>query len=155
MHMENEEDEYVNFTVYISHGEGDLWRKVETYLNADLECDAVNINDDNDSDQTLVERLEAETNYCDFAIIILTAADSKGSARTRLLHELGFCQGKFGWENVLVLKEAGAEEFSNISGIMYEEFSGTNIESTFPRIESEIDGAFDRLDAEAFDSEED
>lgn len=34
----------------------------------------------------------------------------------RYIHEIGLFQGKYGFKNVIVFKEEGVEDFSNISG---------------------------------------
>ena len=48
-----------------------------------------------------------------------------------MIHEIGFFQGKLGFEKVAILKQDGVESFSNIDGIQYIPFSGDNISQTF------------------------
>jgi hypothetical protein len=54
---------------------------------------------------------------------------------------------------VLVLKQKGVEAFTNIAGIVYEEFEGDNIKSTFERIRQELEDLEERIQEE-IDEEE-
>ena len=47
------------------------------------------------------------------------------------MHEIGFFQGKYGFENVVILHEEGVSIPSNIHGLVYVAFSKGNIDSTF------------------------
>lgn len=144
--------------VFISHGGSDLWKDVDRFINKKLELDTVILKEANNRGRTIIEKLEQETENCDFAIIVMTAEDEqKGGelrARQNVIHEIGFCQGAFGRENVLVLKQKGVEEFTNISGIVYEEFIGDSISSTFERIRQELDDLAERIEEEYEHDEE-
>ena len=155
----DDENEELYLTVFISHGRSLLWKDVERFIEKKLGHDVVVLKDQVNRGRTIIEKLEEEVGECDYAVIIMTAEDeqldSQVRARQNVVHEIGFCQGMFGRENVLVLKQAGVEEFTNISGIVYEEFVGDNIASTFERIRDEIDDAIKRFEDEEDESEED
>lgn len=152
-------DEEEEFKIFISHGRSPLWNDVERFVRTQLEVDVVILKDQVNRGRTVIEKLEEETDECHYAIIVMTAEDEQadGSVRARqnVVHEIGFFQGKFGRENVLVLRQESVEEFSNIAGIVYEPFIGNNIQSTFERIRSEIDDALERfLEEEDDDGDE-
>ena len=130
-------------TIFISHGGSHLWKDVARFIEKELDCDTVVLQERPNKGRTVIEKLEEETEDCDFAIIVMTAEDEQhdGSLRARqnVIHEIGFCQGVFGRDRVLVLKQKGVEGFANISGIVYEEFIGDNVKSTFHKVRQEIE----------------
>ena len=158
--MDNELDEEnkEDFCIFISHGKSTLWKDVERYIEKELGFPTVILKEEVNRGRTIIEKLEDETNDCSFAIIIMTAEDeqidNQKRARQNVVHEIGFCQGKFGRENVLVLKGNFVEEFSNISGIVYEPFDDNNIKITFPRIAKELESAFEDFLEEEDDDDE-
>jgi hypothetical protein len=136
--------------IFISHGGSPLWRDVERFIDKKLRFETAILKDANNRGRTIIEKLEQETEDCDYAIIVMTAEDLQENggirARQNVIHEIGYCQGAFGRENVLVLKQNGVEEFSNISGIVYEAFTGDNISATFERIRQELEDLEERLE---------
>jgi predicted nucleotide-binding protein len=137
-------------TIFISHGNSNLWKDVARFIEHELECEALVLQEQPNRGRTIIEKLEEETQRCHFAIIIMTAEDEQldGSYRTRqnIVHEIGFCQGVFGRQCVLVLKQNGVQDFANLSGIVYEEFYGNNIKSTFEKIRIELEALVDEED---------
>ncbi|TGL65949.1 nucleotide-binding protein [Leptospira sarikeiensis] len=146
--MHDEEE----FVVFISHGRSSLWKDLERYINKDLNFATLVLKEEVNRGRTIIEKLEDETEDCHFAIIIMTADDEQKDgglrARQNVIHEIGFCQGRFGRNNVLVLKQNGVEEFTNISGIVYESFSEDNIAITFSRVAKELEDAFEEFNEE-------
>ena len=63
-----------------------------------------------------------------------------------MLEKKQWISRSLGRENVLVLKQSGITPFSNMSGIVYESFTGENIDSTFERIRQELDDCLERLE---------
>jgi predicted nucleotide-binding protein len=61
-------------------------------------------------------------------------------ARQNVIHELGFFQGRYGRDKVILLVEEGVELFSNISGIIYIRFDPNNFGATFESLRLEIVG---------------
>lgn len=136
--------------IFISHGGSHLYKDVDKYIYKNLGIETVILHERPNKGRTVIEKLEDEIENCDFAIIVLTAEDEQadGSIRGRqnVIHEIGFCQGYLGRDRVLVLKQKGVEPFTNISGIVYEEFIGDNIKSTFTKIQQEIEELEEELD---------
>jgi predicted nucleotide-binding protein len=143
----DDEEEYEEFTIFISHGRSNLWKDVERYVEKELEFPVIVLSEEVNRGRTIVEKLEQEIEACHFARIIMTADDIQVDetirARQNVVHEIGYCQGYLGRENVLVLRQDSVSEFSNISGIVYEQFNGENIKTTFPRIAKEIESALE------------
>lgn len=147
----NMEEEIV---VFISHGGSHLWKDVARFIERELSLETVVLQERPNKGRTVITKLQEEASECDFAIIVMTAEDAQEDgtlrARQNVIHEIGFCQGLFGMENVLILKQKGVEGFSNISGIVYEEFAGDNIKSTFEKIRQEIE----ELEEELFEEDD-
>lgn len=145
-HMEEESE----LVVFISHGRSQLWHKVERFINKKLNLDTIELADQTNRGRTIIEKFEEEVDECDYAIVVMTAEDEQKDgelrARENVIHEIGYLQGTLGRENVLVLKQSGITPFSNMSGIVYESFTGENIDSTFERIRQELDDCLERLE---------
>lgn len=137
------------FTVFLSHGRNLIWKEVKRYIERELEINVITLISEINRGRSVLEKLEEETEVCHFAVIIMTAEDEQANgqlrARQNVVHELGFCQGKFGRNNVLVLRQDELEEFSNMFGIIYESFRGGEIKTTFRRIKKELHDGLERF----------
>ena len=58
-------------------------------------------------------------------------ADGTFHARQNVIHETGLFQGRLGFSRAIVVREEGAEEFSNLSGIQEIRFGKGRIRETF------------------------
>src|SRR5687768_13242086 len=117
-----EDDLFEEFKVFISQGPAGLRKEVGRFIADSLEIPTVSIDDRVHVGPTLTEMLDDQTDPCEYAIFILAANQGQdragdGAARLKSLYEIAFCQGKFGPDRVLVLKQEGAEEFTEIAGI--------------------------------------
>ncbi len=76
------------------------------------------------------------------AILVMTAEDEttegKIRARQNVIHEAGLFQGRLGFDKVIILKQEGIEEFTNIAGLQYIPFSGENIEQCFYELQRKL-----------------
>lgn len=125
--------------VFISHGHNEAVKlKLRSFVKDQLGFDPVILAEQPDLGLTVIEKLEQYGRNCDFALILLTADDHTAGggmrARQNVIHELGVFHGILGRDRVLLLKQGGVELFSNISGLIYKEFEGENIESVFEDI---------------------
>ncbi|MFW9878752.1 MAG: TIR domain-containing protein [Candidatus Thorarchaeota archaeon] len=125
--------------VFLSHGRNELIKlKIKDYVEKDLGRNPVLFERHAKYGKGIFDNLEALTDKCSSAIIILTKEDELKSdesvARQNVIHELGYCQAKYGWENVLVLVEKGIKIPSNIGGRLYINFDKENLESCFYKI---------------------
>jgi predicted nucleotide-binding protein len=68
----------------------------------------------------------------------MTAEDEMGDGRTQarmnVIHEVGLCQGRLGFNKTFVLLEDGCEEFSNIQGLGQIRFPKGNVKAAFEDI---------------------
>jgi predicted nucleotide-binding protein len=135
------------FKVFLSHGRSEVWKDVARYIEKKFGIEVIELSELVNKGRTVIQKLDEESDECEFAIIIQTAEDEMASgsmrARQNVVHEIGFFQGKFGLHNVLFLKENGVEGFSNIDGIVYEQFNKDCISSTYHRIDKEIESAIE------------
>lgn len=132
--------------VFVSHGHDELAKlKVKDFLSSRLGKGPVILSEQASRGLTVVEKLESVSSLCCFAIILLTKDDMTHDggmrARQNVIHEVGFFQGKFGREKVLLLCERGVEIFSNISGIVRVEYESGHIEEVFEVIRVELEAA--------------
>lgn len=153
-----EEDLEEEFKVFLSHGRSEVWKDVARYIEKELDIEVIELSEAANKGRTIIQKLDEESDECEFAIIIQTAEDEMSSgtmrARQNVVHEIGFFQGKFGLNNVLFLKENGVEDFSNIDGIVYESFNKDSISSTFHRIRKEIESAIEEWHEDSDDDDE-
>jgi predicted nucleotide-binding protein len=121
--------------VFIGHGRSKIWAQLQIYLKDDLNLKTLIFEDESRTGETIINILEEFLDKASFAILIMTAedetADGKSRARQNVIHEAGLFQGRLGFDKVIILKQDGLEEFSNISGIQYIPFSNDNIEQSF------------------------
>lgn len=149
---DNEVEEYY-LPVFVSAGNSPLGQQVAEYIEQKLAHEAVLYTPAVNEGRADIARLEQATDECSFAVIVMAEDDAR--SRDVLLHEIGFCQGSFGRENVLVLKQDAVADFAGFSGIVYAPFSGNDIKSVFKRLQAEIDAAIARFEDEDDDEEDD
>ena len=77
-------------------------------------------------------------NDTSFAFLVMTAedehADATFHARENIVHEVGFFQGKLGFERAIILLEEGCAEFNNKSGLLHIPFPCRKIGACFDEI---------------------
>lgn len=132
--------------IFISHGHNELLKlKLKDFISNRLHRNTIIMAEQPSRGLTVVEKLERVSEECCFAIVLMTEDDEqKGGglrARQNVVHEIGFFQGKYGRNNVVLLAEKGVETFSNISGIVRIEFDADNFETVFEPLRIEIEDA--------------
>ena len=131
--------------IFISHGHNELLKlKLKDFVENRLKRKAVVLAEEASAGMTVVEKLERVSRECSSAIILMTGDDKlrDGGVRARqnVIHELGFFQGRYGRDKVILLVEEGVELFSNISGIVYIRFDPDNFSAAFESLRLEIVG---------------
>jgi predicted nucleotide-binding protein len=131
--------------IFVSHGHNELLKlKLKDFVENRLKRRVAVLSEQPSAGMTVVEKLERVSNECSSAIILMTGDDSlrDGGVRARqnVIHELGFFQGKYGRNRVILLVEEGVELFSNISGIVYIRFDPNNFDAAFESLRLEIAG---------------
>lgn len=121
--------------VFIGHGRNKIWARLQIFLKEDLNLKTLTFEDESRTSETIINILDDFLNKTSVAILIMTAeddtADGKIRARQNVIHEAGLFQGRLGFDKVVILKQEGIEEFSNIAGLQYIAFSNDNIEQSF------------------------
>ncbi len=143
--FEDHDDEIPPFRVFVFHGRNPLWQQVAEFVNGKLEIEVLALPAERDGDVTDIDALDQVAEDASHAIIVHTADDD----REKTLHAIGYFQGLYGPNNVLVLRETATEEFSSLTGVIYETFEGRNIAHTFPALAEEIEASkaeYDQVD---------
>jgi predicted nucleotide-binding protein len=143
--FDDQEDEIPPFRVFVFHGRNPLWKKVAEFVQTKLEIEAIALPVEDDGDVTDIDALDQVTEDASHAIVVLTADDD----REKALHAIGYFQGLYGPNNVLVLREAVVEEFTCVAGVIYLTFEGRDITSTVPAVAEEIEASkaeYDEVD---------
>ena len=133
----------MNNKIFISHGHNELLKlKLKDFLQNHLDRQPLILSELPNYGRTVVEKLEDASKMCNAAIILLTKDDEtkEGGMRARqnVIHEIGFFQGKYGRNKVILLYEQGVEVFSNISGILRIEFSSDHFEEIYENLRTEL-----------------
>ena len=128
--------------IFIGHGRSKLWARVQVFLKDDISLKTLTFEDESRTSESIVSILEGFLNEASFAILILTAedetAEGKIRARQNVIHEAGLFQGRLGFNKVIILKQEGVEEFSNVAGLQYIPFSNDNIEQCFYELQRKL-----------------
>ena len=129
----------IPMSVFIGHGRRKDWQKVRDHLTKTYGLHVDEFNVSPSAGVITVERLTQMLESACFAILVMTAEDwergGKRKARQNVVHEIGLFQGRLGFPRAIILKEKGAEEFSNINGLTYISFKKAKIEETFVEID--------------------
>lgn len=139
---ENKEDRIKPDRIFISHGRSDEWRKLQAYLDKDLEYKTLELAQEANLGRTILQKLSEEAQKCSVAIIVMSGDDKFTSEETRVrenvMHEIGFFQGLYGLSKVILLYEAEVNIPSNIHGLVYIPYPKDTIDATFGAIHREL-----------------
>lgn len=122
--------------IFVSHGHNhNIKARLCMLVRKRLRLNPILFEKKSKQGRTVIENLERITATCSSALILMTKEDQQSTggmrARQNVIHELGYCQAKYGRERVILLLEEGVEAPSNISGILHTSFSGVAIEDCF------------------------
>lgn len=128
--------------IFIGHGRSKLWARLQIFLKEDLNLETLTFEDESRTSESIVNILDEFLNRSSLAILVMTAEDEteegKFRARQNVIHEAGLFQGRLGFDKVIILKQEGLEEFSNIAGLQYIPFSKDNIEQCFYELQRKL-----------------
>jgi predicted nucleotide-binding protein len=131
--------------VFISHGRSEDWRKVQAFIERDLNMRTLELAQEPNRGRTILAKLDEETRKCTYAVIVMTGDDTNAAgvpvARQNVLHEIGFLQARLGLSAVCLLHEEGTDIFSNIHGLVYSPFPKGNVEAAFGLLLRELQAA--------------
>jgi predicted nucleotide-binding protein len=119
--------------VFIGHGGSPLWLAVKSYLE-ESGLKTIHFESESRASESVVSILDKMLGKASFAVIVLTAedktVDGQLRARQNVVHETGLAQGKLGFSKVVILRQDGVEEITNLSGLQYISFA-SRIEQGF------------------------
>lgn len=128
--------------VFISHGRSKDWYEVQAHIEKDLKLNTLELAQEPSIGQTVIEKLETNSDNCDSAVIVMSGddADADGLVKVRenVMHEIGYFQGKYGRSRVVLLHEEGVNVPSNLAGIVYVAYPKGKIDATFGKLDREL-----------------
>jgi len=128
--------------IFLSHGRSEEWRQVQAYIEKDLEHTTLELAQEANLGRTILQKLYEEAKKCSVAVLIMTGDDltDEGEIRARenVLHEIGYFQGFYGLNNVILLHENDVNIPSNIHGLVYIPFPKDTISATFGALHREL-----------------
>jgi predicted nucleotide-binding protein len=120
---------------FLTHGRSEDWREVQAFIEKDLKTPTIELAQEPNAGRTIIEKLEDNAAKCTCAVIVMTGDDFANSdvprVRENVMHEIGFFQGKFGRQGVVLLHEEAVSIPTNLSGLVYIPFPKSRIQSCF------------------------
>jgi predicted nucleotide-binding protein len=128
--------------VFLSHGRSADWRTVQPFIERDIGIPTLELEQEPNLGRTIIEKLIDNAARCSSAVIVMTGDDvaNEDEARVRenVMHEIGFFQGKYGRNSVVLLHEEGVNIPSNLAGVAYIPFPKSSISSGFHVLQREL-----------------
>lgn len=128
--------------VFISHGRSNDWRAVQPFIEKDVGLSTIELAQEPNMGRTIIEKLLDNAARCDSAVIVMTGDDTanqdQARVRENVMHEIGFFQGKYGRNFVVLLHEEGVNIPTNLAGVAYVPFPKGNIEAGFHVLQREL-----------------
>lgn len=128
--------------VFISHGRSADWRQVQPFIEKDVRIPTLELEQEPNLGRTIIEKLIDNANRCSSAVIVMTGDDvaNEDQARVRenVMHEIGFFQGRYGRDSVVLLHEEGVNIPSNLAGVAYIPFPKGSIGAGFHVLQREL-----------------
>ena len=128
--------------VFISHGRSKDWYEVQAHVERDLGLSTMELAQEPSKGQTIIEKLEANSDQCDSAVIVMSGddADAAGQAKVRenVMHEIGYFQAKYSRQRVVLLHEEGVSVPTNLAGIVYVPYPSGTVGATFGVLDREL-----------------
>jgi predicted nucleotide-binding protein len=131
--------------VFVVHGHDDIARLTLTRFLESLGLKPIVLQEKENEGQTIIEKIEKQSNRVGYAFVILTPDDLGGKSRRELKHrarqnvilELGYFMGKIGRKRTCCITKKTVEFPSDMHGVVYVPFDKT-IEECFHNIEREL-----------------
>jgi predicted nucleotide-binding protein len=128
--------------VFITHGRSNDWRLVQPFIERDVEISTMELAQEANMGRTLIEKLIDNAARCDSAVIVMTGDDvlneDESRVRENVMHEIGFFQGRYGRNFVILLHEDGVNIPTNLSGVAYIPFPKGDIAAGFHVLQREL-----------------
>jgi predicted nucleotide-binding protein len=128
--------------VFVTHGRAQDWRAVKDYIETDVQLKTAELAQQANLGRTVIEKLLDTADECDSAVIVMTGDDvtEQGEARVRenVMHEIGFFQGRYGRDRVILLHEENVNVPTNLSGVVYSSFPQGRVDACFHLLQREL-----------------
>lgn len=128
--------------VFITHGRSNDWRSVQAHIEKDVKLQTIELAQEANLGRTVIEKLLDNAARCDSAVIVMTGDDVANESETRVrenvMHEIGFFQGCYGRNRVVLLHESGVNIPSNLGGLVYIPFPKGLIDAGFHVLDREL-----------------
>lgn len=125
--------------IFLGHGRSALWSRLKVFLEEEKGLTTLSYETEPHISENILDVLSEMLDRASYAVLIMTGedlmSDGKPRARQNVIHELGLFQGRLGFDKVVLLKQEGTEEFSNVAGLQYISFSDNSIEQAFYHLE--------------------
>lgn len=127
--------------VFIGHdGRSHAWRAVKDHLEAKgfivEEFERAGV-----AGKQVKDRLEEMMEGAGWAVLVITARDTEnGTVSANVIHEIGYAQGRLGWEKAIILLQGGCELPSNLSGTVRLEFKDEDVKSVLADLMKALHG---------------
>lgn len=132
--------------VFVTHGQAQDWRAVKDYIENDVQLKTAELAQQPNLGRTVIEKLLDTADECDSAVIVMTGDDvsEQGEARVRenVMHEIGFFQGRYGRNRVILLHEDNVNVPTNLSGVVYSAFPKGRVEACFHLLQRELNAMY-------------
>lgn len=125
---ENKTKSVMTNKVFIVHGHNDAVKEKVARFVEHLKLTPIILHEQIDRGQTIIEKVESNSNDVNFAIVLLTADDEgkaktetdyKLHARQNVIFEMGYFFGLLSRSHVFLLLDDDVEKPSDLSGIVY------------------------------------
>lgn len=134
--------------VFISHGRSDDWRAVQPFIEKDVNLPTIELAQEPNLGRTIIEKLIENADRCDSAVIVMTGDDvaneDQRRVRENVMHEIGFFQGRYGRNMVILLHEEGVNVPTNLSGVAYIPFPKGMIDAGFHVLQRELNALYNK-----------
>lgn len=128
--------------VFITHGRAQDWRAVKDHIENEVGIKTAELAQQPNLGRTVIEKLLDTADECDCAVIVMTGDDmnDQGEAKVRenVMHEIGFFQGRYGRDRVILLHENDVNVPTNLSGVVYSAFPKSEIGACFHLLTREL-----------------
>lgn len=132
--------------VFITHGRSNDWRTVQPFIEKDVGLSTVELAQEPNMGRTIIEKLIDNAARCDCAVIVMTGDDvtkeNEARVRENVMHEIGFFQGRYGRNFVVLLHEDGVNIPTNLAGVAYIPFPKDHIEAGFHVLQRELNAIY-------------
>jgi predicted nucleotide-binding protein len=128
--------------VFITHGRSNDWRTVQPFIERDVGLSTIELAQEANMGRTIIEKLIDNAARCNSAVIVMTGDDianeEEARVRENVMHEIGFFQGRYGRNYVILLHEEGVNIPTNLAGVAYVPFPKNGIDASLHVLQREL-----------------